>query len=63
MVKKYQKDAFLIGFKAETDISQNNLIKSAQKKMRDSDADMIIANDIGKKYQKNPNNNNQFIIR
>ena len=62
LVKKYQKDAFLIGFKAETDISQNNLIKSAQKKMRDSDADMIIANDIGKKYQKNPNMNKVLIV-
>ena len=62
LVKKYQNDAFLIGFKAETDISQNNLIKSAQKKMRDSDADMIIANDIGKKYQKNPNMNKVLIV-
>lgn len=62
LVKKYQKDAFLIGFKAETDISQNNLIKSAQKKMRDSNADMIIANDIGKKYQKNPNMNKVLIV-
>ncbi|MCE2614704.1 MAG: bifunctional phosphopantothenoylcysteine decarboxylase/phosphopantothenate--cysteine ligase CoaBC [Nitrosopumilus sp. (ex Thoosa mismalolli)] len=62
LVKNYQKDAFLIGFKAETDISQNNLIKSAQKKMRDSDADMIIANDIGKKYQKNPNMNKVLIV-
>ena len=62
LVKKYQKDTFLIGFKAETDISQNNLIKSAQKKMRDSNADMIIANDIGKKYQKNPNMNKILIV-
>ncbi|WP_299291615.1 bifunctional phosphopantothenoylcysteine decarboxylase/phosphopantothenate--cysteine ligase CoaBC [Nitrosopumilus sp.] len=62
LVKKYQKDTFLIGFKAETDISQNYLIKSAQKKMRESDADMIIANDIGKKYQKNPSMNKVLII-
>lgn len=62
LVKKHQKDAFLIGFKAETDMSQNNLIKSAQKKMRDSNADMVIANDIGKKYQKNPNMNKVLIV-
>ena len=62
LVKKYQKDTFLIGFKAETDISQNNLIKSAQKKMRESDADMIIANDIGKKYQKNSSMNKVLIV-
>lgn len=62
IVKKYQKEAYLIGFKAETDILQNNLIKLAQKKMNDTDADMIIANDIGKKYQKNPNMNKVLII-
>lgn len=62
VVKRYQKDTFLIGFKAETDISQNNLIKLAQKKMMDSDADMIIANDIGRKYQKNPDMNRVLIV-
>ena len=30
--------------------------------MRDSDADMIIANDIGKKYQKNPSMNKVLIV-
>ncbi len=62
LVRKSQKEAFLVGFKAETDVSQGSLIKSAQKKMVDSDADMIIANDIGKKYQKNPQMNNVLIV-
>ncbi len=62
LVKKYQKDAFLIGFKADTDISQSNLIKLAQKKMSDSGADMIIANDIGREYQKNPQINRVLIV-
>jgi len=62
LVKKYQKDAFLIGFKAGTDISQSNLIKLAQKKMSDSGADMIIANDIGREYQKNPQINRVLIV-
>jgi len=61
-VKKLQKNTILIGFKAEANISKMDLIKSAQKKLRDSNADMIIANDIGLKYQKNPNNNEVFII-
>ncbi|MFQ5496845.1 MAG: bifunctional phosphopantothenoylcysteine decarboxylase/phosphopantothenate--cysteine ligase CoaBC [Nitrosopumilus sp.] len=61
-VKKSQKDVLLIGFKAETNISKNALIKSAQKKIRDSNADIIIANDIGSKYQKNPNNNQVLIV-
>ena len=61
-VKKFQKDALLIGFKAESNVSKNFLIRSAQKKMKDIDANIMIANDIGKKYQKNPNNNQIFII-
>ena len=61
-VKKYQKDVLLIGFKAETDLTKNALIKSAQKKMKESGADIIVANDIGKKYQKNPNYNHVLIV-
>ena len=54
LVKKMQKETLLIGFKAETNLTKNALIKSAQKKKKETDADMIIANDIGTKYQKNP---------
>ena len=61
-VKKFQKDALLIGFKAETNLSKNSLIKSAQKKMKESKADMIIANDIGTKYQKDPDYNEVLIV-
>jgi len=52
----------LIGFKAESDISKKDLIKSAQKKLLESKADMIIANDIGTKYQRNSDSNEVFII-
>jgi len=62
LVRKFRKDALLIGFKAETNLTKSALIKSAQKKMKESDADIIIANDIGKKYQKNPNNNQVLIV-
>ena len=61
-IKTYQKDSLLIGFKAETNVAKNTLIKSAKKKINESGADMIIANDIGFKYQKNPNNNEVVIV-
>ncbi len=61
-VKKSQKDALLIGFKAETNLSKTALIKSAQKKMKETGADLIIANDIGTKYQKNPDNNQVYVV-
>jgi len=61
-IKKMQPDVFLVGFKAETDISKKSLIESARKKLRESDADMIIANDIGYKYQKDPQYNEILIV-
>jgi phosphopantothenoylcysteine decarboxylase/phosphopantothenate--cysteine ligase len=62
-IKKYQKNIFLVGFKAETNLSKKELIKIARKKLDESDADMIIANDIGSiRYKKNPEKNEVLII-
>jgi len=62
-IKKYQKDVFLVGFKAEANISKNEMIILGKKKMNESNADMIIANDIGSaRYKKNPESNEIFII-
>lgn len=61
-VKKIQKDVFLVGFKAETDVSREKLVFLSRKKLAESHADIVIANDIGKKYRKNPNQNNVIIV-
>jgi phosphopantothenoylcysteine decarboxylase/phosphopantothenate--cysteine ligase len=62
-IKKYQKDLFLVGFKAETNLTKTQLIKSAEKKLKESSADMIIANNIGtSRYKKNPQNNQIIIV-
>jgi len=62
-IKKYQKNVFLVGFKAETNLSQNELIRLSRKKMNESDADMIVANDIGSiRYKKNPGSNEVLVI-
>jgi phosphopantothenoylcysteine decarboxylase/phosphopantothenate--cysteine ligase len=61
-IKKLQKDVFLIGFKAETDIPKKELVVRAKQKLRDSKADMIIANDIGKKYFKDTRYNELLIV-
>ena len=62
-IKKMQRDVFLVGFKAETRISKENLVKKARKKIRESGADLIIANDVGiKKYKENPDYNNVVIV-
>lgn len=62
-IKKYQKNVFLVGFKAETNLSKKELITLAKKKMNESAADMIVANDIGSiRYRKNPESNEVLII-
>ncbi|HET6458537.1 MAG TPA: phosphopantothenoylcysteine decarboxylase, partial [Nitrosopumilaceae archaeon] len=62
-IKKIQKDVFLVGFKTETNILKEKLINLARKKLKESNADLIVANDIGlKKYRDNPNYNNVIII-
>jgi len=62
-IKKYQKNVLLVGFKAETNLTKNQLIKSAEKKLKESSADMIIANDIGSiRYKENPQKNQVIIV-
>jgi len=61
-IKKWQKDVFLVGFKAETNLSKKKLEESARKKMKESKADLIIANDIGTRYQKNPDYNEIILV-
>jgi len=61
-IKKWQKDVFLVGFKAETNLSKKKLEESARKKLRESKADLIIANDVGTRYQKNPDFNEILLV-
>jgi len=61
-IKKWQKNVFLVGFKAETNLSKKKLEESARKKMKESKADLIVANDIGVKYQKNPDFNEIILV-
>ena len=61
-VKNKQKDIFLIGFKAETNISKKELINRAKKKLKESNADVIIANDIGRNYNKDTSYNEIVIV-
>jgi len=62
-IKKIQKDVFLVGFKAETNSSRSKLIDEAKNKMKESSADLMVANDIGsRKYKENPDYNNVIIV-
>jgi len=61
-IKKLQKDVFLVGFKAETNLSKKKLELEARKKMKEARADLMIANDIGTRYQKNPDFNEILLV-
>jgi phosphopantothenoylcysteine decarboxylase/phosphopantothenate--cysteine ligase len=42
-IKKLQKNVLLVGFKAEVNVTNTQLIKSAQKKLKESLSDLIIS--------------------
>ncbi|MDP3033487.1 MAG: bifunctional phosphopantothenoylcysteine decarboxylase/phosphopantothenate--cysteine ligase CoaBC [Methanobacteriaceae archaeon] len=45
-IKHKNPDIFLVGFKAEYNISEGELIDSAKKQMEKSDTDLVVANDV-----------------
>jgi phosphopantothenoylcysteine decarboxylase/phosphopantothenate--cysteine ligase len=59
-IKKIHK-GILIGFKAEANVSKKELVSRARKKLRESNADLMIANDIGSGYN-NPDYNEVFLV-
>jgi phosphopantothenoylcysteine decarboxylase / phosphopantothenate---cysteine ligase len=46
IVKEINPEIFLVGFKAEYKVSDDELISSARKRMKTSEADLIVANDV-----------------
>lgn len=47
-LKKINPQMFLVGFKAEYDVSEGELIKSAKAVLKRAGTDLIVANDVGK---------------
>jgi phosphopantothenoylcysteine decarboxylase / phosphopantothenate---cysteine ligase len=52
----------LIGFKAEYDVEPRILIEKAYTKLLESGADLIVANDVGKKGTEFGSENNEVYI-
>ena len=51
-----------MGFKAEVNISEEDLIRIARAKLLESKADLMVANDVGDGYQSDPENNKIIIV-
>jgi phosphopantothenoylcysteine decarboxylase/phosphopantothenate--cysteine ligase len=61
-IKKWNPDIKLIAFKAEAGISETELIQKAQNKIREEDADVIVANDVGKNDRGFQSEENEVIV-
>ncbi len=48
-VKKVDADVYLVGFKAEYDLTDEELIKRSHKRMVEAGMDLIVANDVARK--------------
>jgi len=61
-LKIWNPKCFVVGFKAVWNVSESDLVKSAKKLLHESQVDMIVANDVGKKAQGFGEDTNKVII-
>jgi phosphopantothenoylcysteine decarboxylase / phosphopantothenate---cysteine ligase len=61
-VKNNSKDTFLVAFKADYGVSDSVLIEKAYRKLKECDADIIVANDLGRKGSEPGSDKNEVFI-
>lgn len=61
-IKEVNPKIFLVAFKAEVGLSDKDLIKEAQKRQKESNADIIVANHVGLPNQGFESDNNEVFI-
>ena len=61
-IKKINPDIFLVGFKAEFNVSKDEIIDSARNQIKNAGTDMVIANDISKDECHFGSDNNEVLI-
>ena len=61
-IKEYSPEIFLVGFKADYNISEDELIKSAKKRMKESGADLMVANDVSEEGAGFGSDQNKVIL-
>jgi phosphopantothenoylcysteine decarboxylase / phosphopantothenate---cysteine ligase len=61
-VKNKNKDTFLVAFKADYGVSDSILTEKAYRKLKECDADIIVANDLGRKGSEPGSDKNEVFI-
>ena len=61
-IKKINPDIFLVGFKAEFNISREDIIGCARKQIADAGTDLVVANDISRNECHFGSDNNEVLI-
>ena len=61
-IKKINPDIFLVGFKAEFNISHEQMVKCARKQISDDGTDLVVANDISKQGCQFGSDNNEVLL-
>jgi phosphopantothenoylcysteine decarboxylase/phosphopantothenate--cysteine ligase len=62
-IKRISPDTTLVAFKADHNVSESTLIEKALKKLRECDADLVVANDVGKvAVASDPDKNEVYIV-
>jgi phosphopantothenoylcysteine decarboxylase/phosphopantothenate--cysteine ligase len=61
-IKKLSPKTILVAFKAEYNLSEKTLIKKAREKLKESQADIIVANDISRRNRGFESDNNEVYI-
>ena len=61
-VKKYNPEVFLVAFKADYNVSEDELIESAKNRMEKSGADLMVANDVSEEGAGFGSDQNKVIL-
>ena len=61
-IKKINENIFLVGFKAEYNISEERMIKCAKTQMQDAGTDLVVANDVSHKGCEFGSETNEVIL-
>lgn len=61
-IKEINPDIYLVGFKAEYNVSEDEIVKSARKQISEARTDLVIANDVGDENCNFGSDKNKILI-